>query len=485
MRDIFYGREAREILKSGVDKLANAVKITLGPNGRNVVFDNKYKNPTITNDGVTIAKEVYLKGNENIGAQILKQSAIKTNDEAGDGTTTTIVLAQALIEAGNEVLNTQLGVNSVQLQRELTEASEEIIDSLKVITDIDPYQVALVSTGNPELSKLVTDVYAKVGKDGKVTLDDSQTGEDEIEISDGYEMDSGLVSPYLLDDDKTEFTDCPVLIVNQKLTEILPLLEQMVQDDQNKLMIIADEYDNKVIQELNTLRLNGQFNTIAIKSPGYVGDRIDTLNDIAELTGATVVSDKVGNKVSKDVLGKIDKVISDLKSTTIIGGDASKRIKELEKRKTDSTFDQDKLEDRIAKLSGKVAIIRVGGKTEIEQQERKYRVEDAVHAVKAALEEGVVEGGGLALYKLTPKTETNGQKILAKAIKAPYEQIVKNGYKLDPTTDLFSSGVVDPYKVTKNAIRNACSVSGAILTIETLMAEVKDAKPSTDNKETE
>lgn len=526
-KQILYNEEARKALKKGVDTVADAVKITLGPRGRNVVLDKGYGSPTITNDGVSIAKEITLKDKfENMGAEIVKDVATKTNDIAGDGTTTSVVLMQAIVSEGMKY--TTMGVNAMGVRFGIEAASKDIISALKAIskpikTDEEIRQVANISAESVEIGNIIADTIKKVGKDGVVTVEESQTIGLESEVVEGIEFDKGFISHYMITNSErmeSEFNDTAILITDKKISsikEILPLLEKMAQSGKKDLVIIAEDVDGEALATFVVNKLRGNFNVLAIKAPGYGDRKKEILQDIAVTIGAKVISEEIGIKFENadiSMLGKARKVIATKDNTIIVGGkgkksDIDERISQLKKQKenTESKYDKEKIEERIAKLSGGVAVIRVGAATESEMKYLKLKIEDAVNATKAAIDEGIVMGGGVALIKAGQKVSDNllnkkdmskefelGYKIVLKALEAPLKQIainagkddgsvivekVKNGkgsagydaLKDELVVDMISSGIVDPVKVTRLGVQNACSASAILLTTEVAIAD--------------
>jgi chaperonin GroEL len=532
---ILYNEEARKSLKRGVDAVADAVKITLGPRGRNVVLDKGYGSPTITNDGVSIAKEITLKDKfENMGAEIIKDVATKTNDIAGDGTTTSVVLMQAIISEGMK--HTTMGVNAMGVKFGIEAASKDIIDALKSIakpikTDEEIRQVANISAESAELGTIIADTIKKVGKDGVVTVEESQTIGMESEVVEGMEFDKGFISPYMVTNAErmeAEYNDPAILITDKKISsikEVLPLLEKLAQTGKKDLVIIAEDVDGEALATFVVNKLRGGFNVLAIKAPGYGDKKKETLSDIAVTVGAKLVSEEVGIKFENaeiSMLGKARKVISTKDNTVIVGGKGKKsdiddRISQLKQQREniESKYDKEKIDERIAKLSGGVAVIRVGAATETEMKYLKLKIEDAVNATKAAIEEGIVAGGGVALIKAAMKVQEGqsslknvskefelGYKIVLKALEAPLRQIainagkddgsviiekVKNGkgnygydaLKDEMINDMIISGIVDPVKVTRLGVQNACSAAAILLTTEAAVAdEPKEEKDS-------
>jgi len=530
---ILYNEEARKSLKKGVDIVANAVKVTLGPRGRNVVLDKSYGAPTITNDGVSIAKDITLKNRfENMGAEIVKEVATRTNDIAGDGTTTSVVLMQAIIEEGMK--HTTMGVNAMGVKFGIEAVSKDIITALKSIakpikTDEEIRQVANISAESLELGTIIADTIKKVGKDGVVTVEESQTIGLESEVTEGIAFDKGYISPYMVTNSErmeAEYNDPAILVTDKKISsikEVLPLLEKLAQSGKKDLVIIAEDVDGEALSTFIVNRLRGSFNVLAIKAPGYGDKKKEMLEDIAITIGATIISDEVGvNFENADIsmLGKSRKVISKKDTSIIVGGkgkkaDIEERVSQLKAQRdaTTSKYDKEKIDERIAKLSGGIAVIRVGAATETEMKYLKLKIEDAVNATKAAIEEGIVTGGGVALIKAAQKvTESMANKkpsskefelgyaIVLKALEAPLKQIamnagkddgsviverVKNGkgnagydaLKDEMVPDMIASGIVDPVKVTRLGVQNACSAASILLTTEVAIAdEPKDEK---------
>ena len=524
-KQLLYAEEARTKLKSGVDKLANAVATTLGPKGRNVALDKKWGAPNVVHDGVTVAKEIELEDPfENMGASLVKEAASKTSDVAGDGTTTATVLAQAIVEEG--LKNITAGVNPMILKRGVEKATEAIVTELKrmakkVAGQDEIEKIATISAADPVIGKMIADALQKVGQDGVVTVEEGKGLELSVDYKEGMEFDRGFVSPYFVTDpDKMQsiVEDAHILITDQKvasLSDLLQFLENFVKVSKS-LVIIADEVEGEALATLVVNKLRGTFNVLAVKAPGFGDRRKEMLEDIATLTGGTVISEDMGRKlesVTIDDLGQADRIVSDKDNTIIVGGKGTKstieaRIKQIrnELAKTDSDFDREKLEERLAKLSGGVAVINVGAATEIELKEKKERVDDAVHATKAAVEEGYVVGGGVAyvrarrvLDKMTaadPQTDERiGVEIVKKALKRPLQKIAENsgadsgwvvkevekatgniGFNALTTKfeDLVVAGVIDPVKVTRTALQNAASVAMMILTTEALITDLPE-----------
>ena len=520
-----YGEEARKALEKGVNALADTVKLTLGPKGRNVVLERKYGSPLITNDGVTIAKEIELKDPfENMGAQLIKEVSVKTNDVAGDGTTTAAVLAQAIIREG--LKNVAAGANPMLLRKGITEATEAAASALKAISK--PVQnkgeiasVASISASDDNIGKLISEAMEKVGKDGVITVDEGKSMHTELSVVEGMQFDRGYASAYMATNpDKMEaVVENPVILITDKkisnLQEILPLLEQVIKSGL-RLVIIADDIEGEALATLVVNKLKGVFSCLAVKAPGFGDRRKAMLQDIAILTGGQLISSELGMEL-KDanlgMLGKAKLIKSDKDNTTIIGGygDATEiagRIKSIKAQieETTSDYDREKLQERLAKLSGGVAVINVGAATEIEMKESKMRIEDALAATRAAVEEGMVPGGGIALLsvigevrkateKLTGDYKT-GANIVIKALEAPIRQIAENcgvdggvvvntvlaaksanyGYDAlrDEYCDIVKAGIIDPTKVTRSALQNAASVAATLLTTESLVADIPE-----------
>ena len=524
-KKIIFGDEARKKLQAGVDAVANAVKITLGPKGRNVVLDRQYDTPLITNDGVTIAKDIELEDAfENMGASLLKQVSIKTNDVAGDGTTTSALLAQVIVNEGMK--NFTAGANPVMLKKGINKATQVVVEELKkqsvaVEGRNDIEQVASISAGDEEIGKLIADAFEKVGKDGVITIEEGKTLETTLKLSAGMQFDRGYLSPYMstnMEKMVAELEDCYLLVTDKKISnvqEILPILEHVVKQGL-KLLIIADDIEGEALSTIIVNKLRGTFTCVAVKAPSYGDKRKEILEDIAILTGATVVSEEKGYSLANasfDMLGRAKTVKVTKDTTTIVDGYGDKTA--LEERKqviksqiqnSTSSFDKEKLTERLAKLSGGVAVISVGSATEVELKEKKLRIEDALSATKAASEEGIVAGGGTALLQTKPALkkfietlkgdEKTGAEIVLKCLEAPIKQIAENsgkdggvimhvietehkqnfGYDAykDEYVDMFKAGIVDPTKVTRSAIQNATSVASTLLTTESLVAEIKE-----------
>ena len=527
-KEILFGEEARRALERGINTLADSVKITLGPKGRNVVLDKKFGAPLITNDGVTIAKEIELDCPfENMGAQLVKEVAIKTNDVAGDGTTTATVLAQAMVREGMK--NVAAGANPMIMKRGINAAIEAAITAVKASAQkINGYEdikrVASVSSANEKVGELIADAMEKVSSDGVITVEESKTAETYCEVVDGMQFDRGYISPYMCTDtDKMEaiIDDAYILITEKKISntqEILPVLEQIVQTNK-KLVIIAEDIEGEALATLLVNRLRGTFTVVGVKAPGFGDRRKEMLKDIAILTGGTVVSEELGMEL-KDAnmthLGRARQVKISKENTIIVDGAGDEA--EIKSRAnqirgqievTTSDFDREKLQERLAKLAGGVAVIKVGAATEVEMKEQKLRIEDALNATRAAVEEGIVAGGGTifvncisAVEKILPKFEGDaktGVRIIAKALEEPIRQIAKNagidgavvldkiknsrrtGYGYDALNDKYADmikiGIVDPAKVTRSALENAASIASMVLTTETLVADKKEPAP--------
>ena len=519
---IMRGDEARKALQAGVDALADTVKITLGPKGRNVVLDKKYGAPLITNDGVSIAKEVELPDPfENMGAQLVKEVSTKTNDVAGDGTTTATLLAQAMIHEG--LKNLAAGANPIVVKKGMAKAVEAAVAEVKkqakkVDGSNDIARVGAVSSGDEEIGKLIADAMEKVSADGVITIEESKTAETYSEVVEGMQFDRGYITPYMVTDtEKMEavIDDAYILITDKKISvisDILPILEQLVQSGK-KLVIIAEDVEGEALNTLIVNRLRGTLNVVCVKAPGFGDRRKEMLQDIAILTGGTVVSEEVGLELKNtalDMLGRARQVRVTKENTTIVdgAGDATAikdRVGQIRNQiaVTTSDYDKEKLQERLAKLAGGVAVIKVGAATETEMKEKKLRIEDALNATRAAVEEGVVAGGGTIFVNVIPAVEAllntvegdekTGVQIIAKALEAPIRQIAanagldgsvilekvrasgKNGYGFDAYKeeycDMVSAGIIDPAKVTRSALENAASVSAMVLTTESLVAD--------------
>ena len=526
-KNIVFGEEARKALQNGVDKLADAVKVTLGPKGRNVVLDKKFGSPLITNDGVTIAKEIELEDPfENMGAQLVKEVSVKTNDAAGDGTTTATVLAQAIIAEGMK--NVAAGANPMIVKKGIKAAADEAIktvikNSKKITGSDDIARVATVSSGDETIGKLIAEAMEKVTNDGVITVEESKTADTYSEVVEGMQFDRGYITPYMVtDSDKMEavLDDALILITDKKISniqEILPLLENIVKSGK-KLLIIAEDIEGEALSTLIVNRLRGTFMCVAVKAPGFGDRRKEMLRDIAILTGGQVISEELGLELkdaTPDMLGTAKQIKVTKENTIIVDGAGDKdaikdRIAQIksEIKASTSDYDKEKLEERLAKLSGGVAVIKVGAATEIEMKEKKLRIEDALSATKAAVEEGIVAGGGVALLnaasevkKLADKTsgdEKTGVNIILKSLEAPIRQIALNagiegsvivdkimssgklnyGFNAYDETygDMIEAGIIDPTKVTRSALENAASVAAMVLTTESLVAEKPEDK---------
>jgi chaperonin GroEL len=523
-KELIFDENARRALERGANILADAVKVTLGPKGRNVVLDKKFGSPTITNDGVTIAKEIELPNPfENMGAQLVKEVASKTNDIAGDGTTTATVLAQAIIREG--LRNVTAGSNPLLIKRGIEKAVEIAVEEMKkmvVIVDTTEKQVASISANDKEIGGLISEAMQAVGKDGVITVEESKSMKTDVETKDGMLFDKGYISPYMVSDSErmeAVMTDPYILVTERKISaiaDILPLLEKIVQV-QKPLLIIAEDVEGEALATLVVNKLRGTFTTVAVKAPGFGDRRKEMLKDIATLTGATVVSEELGlklDKVTPDLLGQAKTVKVTKEETTIVDGrgkpDAIKGRIEMIKRQieeTDSDFDREKLQERLAKLSGGVAVIQVGAATETELKEKKHRIEDALSATRAAVQEGMIPGGGSslvhaikALEKLDHKgtaDEKIGFDIIRRALEEPLRQIAENagfegsvevnrvklaklGEGFDAMTgnlvDMVKAGIVEPFKVTRSALQNAASIGALVLTTETLIADKPEPK---------
>lgn len=524
-KDIIFGEDARKALQSGIDKLANTVKITLGPKGRNVVLDKKYGAPLITNDGVTIAKEIELDDPfENMGAQLVKEVATKTNDAAGDGTTTATLLAQALVREGMK--NIAAGANPMVLKKGMDQAVDTAVETIvanskKIEGSEEIARVGAVSAADENIGKLIAEAMEKVTADGVITLEESKTAETYSEVVEGMQFDRGYIAPYMVTDtDKMEavLDDAYILITDKKISniqEILPLLEQIVKAGK-KLLIIAEDVEGEALSTLIVNKLRGTFTCVAVKAPGFGDRRKEMLQDIAILTGGQVISSELGLELSEttmEQLGRARQVVVQKENTIIVDGagnsdDIKARVGQIKSQieNTTSDFDREKLQERLAKLSGGVAVIKVGAATEVEMKEKKLRIEDALAATKAAVEEGIVAGGGIACMNAIPAVAEfvdtlegdakTGAKIVLKALEEPLRQIVANaglegsvicnnvkkankvGYGFNALTeeytDMVSAGIVDPTKVTRSALQNASSVAAMVLTTESLVTDIKE-----------
>lgn len=530
-KQISFSGDARHHLKTGVDALAEAVKTTLGPKGRNVALDKKYGAPTITHDGVTVAKDIELENPyANMGAQLLKEASTKTNDVAGDGTTTSVVLAQAIVNEGLKVV--AAGANPMLLKRGLEKGTEVVVEEIKKMAKPvdgkdDVTHVATISGGDPEIGTLLADVMDKVGKDGVITVEESKTGLDfEVDYVEGMQFDRGYLTPYFVTNSEkmeAELADPYILITDKKIsvhTDIVPVLEKLVQMGKRELVIIAEDIDGEALATLVLNKLRGLFNVLAVKAPGFGDRRKEMLRDIAILTGAQVITEEMGRKLETtnvSDLGQARRVISTKDDTTIIEGagadkDIKGRVNEIKAQveKTTSDYDKEKLQERLAKLSGGVAVIRVGAATETELKEKKHRVEDALSATRAAIEEGIVPGGGVALVNIAPALDVlikgdkalsgdlrTGVMILRRSLEEPLRQLAENagedgavvvgevrrmqkeqnnpnlGFNVmtEKYEDLLAAGIADPAKVTRSALQNAASIAAMILTTEALITD--------------
>jgi chaperonin GroEL len=539
-KQILFNEKAREKLKNGVDAVANAVKITLGPKGRNVVLEKGFGAPTITNDGVTIAKEIELEDKiENMGAEIAKEVASKTNDVAGDGTTTAVVLAQAIVTEGMKMA--ALGANPLGIKAGIDRAVEVVVEALKkmakpIKNKDEIVQVAIIASESEEMGKIIAEAIDKVGKDGVVTVEESQSFGVESEVTKGLQFDKGYVSPYMITnaENMEAIYEEPLILISEKkissVNEILPLLEKLARTGKKELVIIAEDVDGDALATLVVNKLRGIFNTLAVKAPGYGDRRKEMLQDIATVTGGKVVSEEVGMKLEKvelSDLGKARRIIASKDNTIIVGGKGKKediedRVAQVRKQiqQNESEFDREKLQERLAKLVGGVAVIRVGAATETEMKYKKMKIEDAVAATKAAIEEGIVAGGGTALVRAgeiakakkpeAPSKEIShefnvGYEILLRALEEPARQIIFNAGKEDPgviianiksakggsetnrgynamtdkeVADMIKEGIIDPVKVARTALQNAASAAAMLLTTEVAIAEIPKEKPT-------
>jgi chaperonin GroEL len=536
-KQLVFADEARRNLKIGIDTLANAVKTTLGPKGRNVALDKKWGSPTITHDGVTVAKEIELQDPyQNMGAQLLKEAATKTNDVAGDGTTTATVLAQAIVNEG--LKNLAAGANPMLLKRGIEAATEAVVKAIKemsipVTTKQEIANVAAISSADKEIGDLIAEVMDKVGKDGVITVEESKGLEFEIEYVEGMQFDRGYISPYFITNPEAmaaELEDPFILITDKKVsaaTDIVPILEKLVQIGKRDLVVIAEDVDGEALATLVLNKLRGLLNVVAVKAPGFGDRRKAMLQDIAILTGGTVITEEMGRKLETaqiSDLGRADKVRVTKEETTIVGGKGDEkmikaRIEQIkaEIEQSTSDYDREKLQERLAKLAGGVAVIRVGAATETELKEKKHRVEDALSATRAAVEEGIVPGGGVALLNAIPALdnvkmqypdEQTGVLIVRRALEEPMRMIAENagmdgavvveevrrlqreknnpriGYDViaNEYTDMVERGIIDPAKVTRSAVENAASIAAMILTTEALITDIPEkekAGPST------
>ena len=525
-KDIIYGEEARKALQSGIDQLANTVKITLGPKGRNVVLDKKYGSPLITNDGVTIAKEIELDNPfENMGAQLVKEVSSKTNDDAGDGTTTATLLAQALVREGMK--NVAAGANPMSVKKGIEGAVEAAVSAVKeasqaVKDNADIERVATVSAGDKYIGSLIAEAMEKVSSDGVITIEESKTAETVCEVVEGMQFDRGYISPYMVTDtDKMEavIDDAMLLITDKKISviaDILPLLETVLKAGK-KLVIVAEDVEGEALQTILLNKLRGTFTCVCVKAPGFGDRRKDMLQDIAILTGGQVITSDIGLELKDTtmaMLGEARQVKVTKENTIIVDGagdgeQIKSRVAQIKSaiETTTSDFDREKLQERLAKMAGGVAVVKVGAATETEMKEKKLRIEDALAATKAAVEEGIVAGGGVALINAIPAVEAlldtddadfkTGVSIVLKALEEPIRQIAANaglegsviadrvvnsekghGYDFaaNEYVDMISAGIVDPAKVTRSALQNAASVAAMVLTTESLVTDIKDPK---------
>jgi len=526
-KQLVYGEEARRAIERGVNKLADTVKITLGPKGRNVVLEKKYGSPQIVNDGVTIAKEIELEDPyENMGAQLVREVASKTNDVAGDGTTTATVLAQAIIREG--LKNVAAGANPMLIKRGIQRAVDAAVEGLKKLSKpIESKeaiaQVASISAGDETIGQLIADAMDKVGKDGVITVEESKSLTTEVEIVEGMQFDRGYISPYMVTDTEkmvAELDEPLILITDKKISnvqDLLPILEQVVQQGR-KLLIIAEDIEGEALATLVVNKLRGTLISVGVKAPGFGDRRKAMLQDIAILTGGTVISEEVGltlKEATIDMLGRATRVTVDKENTTIVGGagdpkEIKNRIASIKAQieETTSDYDREKLQERLAKLAGGVAVIKVGAATETEMKEKKLRIEDALNATRAAVEEGIVPGGGVALVKVIEEVEKlqaegdelTGINIVKRALEEPLRQIAINAgmegsvvaekVKSNPDKnfgfdalkgeygDMVAKGIIDPTKVTRSALQNAASVAAMVLTTESLVAEIPEKEPA-------
>ncbi len=537
-KQIYYKEEAREALKRGVDKVANAAKVTLGPKGRNVILDKGFGSPVITKDGVTVAREIELKDKfENIGAELIKEVASKTNDIAGDGTTTAILLAQAILAEGFSAVNS--GANPVALRKGMDSALESVIKLLnsrkKKVTKENIREVASISANDEEIGQLIAGVFNEVGKDGVVTVEESQSSEMTKELVEGMQFDKGYVSPYMITNtERMEAVhDDPLILITDKkissIQEIVPLLEKLSKTGKRSLVIIAEDVEGDALATLVVNKFRGTFNSLAVKAPGFGDRKKEMLEDIAVITGGQVIAEEKGMKleaVDLPMLGRARRVVSSKDTTTIVGGkgkpaDLVKRVAQIKNQisKTTSDFDREKLQERLAKLSGGVAVIKVGAQTETELKEKKFRIDDAVSATRAALEEGIVAGGGIALFDVLKELDSKafesakkadnpkpiddfgrGALIIRGILSKPLKAIVENSGK-DPNevvekvfkskeygygfnvvsgeyVNMFDAGIIDPLKVVKTALTNAVSVASTILTTEAVITDIPEEKNS-------
>jgi len=528
-KDLIFDAEARRQLKSGVDALANAVRVTLGPRGRNVAIDKKWGAPTVTHDGVTVAKEIELENHfQNMGAQMLKQAATKTNDVAGDGTTTSTVIAQAIVTEG--LRNLAAGANPMLMKRGIDSATQAVVEDIKrVATPLqghdDIEHIASISANDPEIGRLLAEAMDKVGRDGVITVEEGKSLKLEVEYTEGMQFDRGYISAYFITDSARmeAALDEPYILITDKkisaITDIVPVLEKLVQTGRKELVIIAEDVDGEALATLVVNKLRGILNVLSVKAPGFGDRRKEMLRDIATLTGGQVISEELGKKLEATTLsdlGQARRVVSTKDDTTIVEGrgkpeDIQARIKQIKAQieETTSDYDREKLQERLAKLSGGVAVIKVGAATEVELKEKKARVEDALHATRAAVEEGIIPGGGVTLLRaasVIAKLSLEGDQrvgadILKRALEEPLRQLVRNaglegsvvvehlsresrpnwGFDVmaEDYVDLVNAGIIDPAKVTRTALENAASVAAMILTTEALVTDLPEKKSAT------
>jgi len=525
-KQLLYTNEAHQAVKAGVDKLANAVKVTLGPKGRYVVLDKKFGSPVVTNDGVTIAKEIELEDPfENMGAQLVKEVASKTNDVAGDGTTTASVLAQAIITEG--LKNITAGANAMHIKRGIDKAVEIVVAEIKKISrqvkgKDEIAQIASISANDKEIGNLIADAMEKVGKDGVITVEEGKSAETTLDVVEGMQFDRGYISPYFVTDSErmqAVMEDAYIIITDKKISamqDMLPLLEKIVQTGK-PFVLVAEDVEGEALATLVVNRLRGTLKASAVKAPGFGDRRKEMLQDIAVLTGGTVISEETGMKLDKatlDLLGRAKRVVMDKENTTIVSGEGDKneiqkRIAQIRKQieETKSDYDKEKLQERLAKLVGGVAVINVGAATETEMKAKKFKVEDAMHATRAGVEEGVVPGGGVAILRAqsaldkikgADADEQTGINIVRRALEEPIRQIAGNAgmegsivvekvrnnkdvnFGFDAETseyvDMIKEGIVDPTKVTRSALQNAASIAGLLLTTEVLVTDIPEKK---------
>ena len=528
-KDLIFDADARRQLKSGVDALANAVRVTLGPRGRNVAIDKKWGAPTVTHDGVTVAKEIELENHfQNMGAQMLKQAATKTNDVAGDGTTTSTVIAQSIVTEG--LRNLAAGANPMLMKRGIDSATQAVVEDIKrVATPLqghdDIEHIASISANDPEIGRLLAEAMDKVGRDGVITVEEGKSLKLEVEYTEGMQFDRGYISAYFITDSARmeAALDEPYILITDKkisaITDIVPVLEKLVQTGRKELVIIAEDVDGEALATLVVNKLRGILNVLSVKAPGFGDRRKEMLRDIATLTGGQVISEELGKKLEATTLsdlGQARRVVSTKDDTTIVEGrgkpeDIQARIKQIKAQieETTSDYDREKLQERLAKLSGGVAVIKVGAATEVELKEKKARVEDALHATRAAVEEGIIPGGGVTLLRaasVIAKLSLEGDQrvgadILKRALEEPLRQLVRNaglegsvvvehlsresrpnwGFDVmaEDYVDLVNAGIIDPAKVTRTALENAASVAAMILTTEALVTDLPEKKSAT------